>query len=74
VKTIQIRNVPDSLHRALVRRANARGQTLTAFVKDILEREAARPAPEQVFARMARQPRIQLPMPAAELVHRERPG
>jgi plasmid stability protein len=51
-KMIQVRNVPDRLHRELTRRARARGQTLTAFVEEILEREAARPAPDEVAARI----------------------
>jgi antitoxin FitA len=51
-KMIQVRNVPDRLHRELTRRARSRGQTLTAFVEEILEREAARPAPNEVAARI----------------------
>jgi hypothetical protein len=42
-KMIQVRNVPDRLHRELVRRARARGETLTQYVQRILEREIARP-------------------------------
>src|SRR5918996_416209 len=51
-KMIQVRNVSERLHRELTRRARRRGQTLTAFVEEILEREAARPAPEEVAARI----------------------
>jgi antitoxin FitA len=51
-KMIQVRNVPDRLHRELTRRARRRGQTLTAFIEEILEREAARPAPEEVATRI----------------------
>ncbi|MEE2846754.1 MAG: toxin-antitoxin system HicB family antitoxin [Gemmatimonadota bacterium] len=40
---IQVRNVPESLHRELVRRADLHGQSLTAYVQDILEREVSRP-------------------------------
>jgi plasmid stability protein len=53
-KMIQVRNVPDRLHRELKRRARSRGQTLTAYVEEILEREAATPLPEEVFARIRR--------------------
>ena len=49
---IQVRNVPDGLHRELVRRAEARGQTLTAYIQEILEREVARPPVEEVLARI----------------------
>ena len=51
-KMIQVRNVSDRLHRELTRRARRRGQTLTAFVEEILEREAARPAPSEVAAKI----------------------
>jgi len=72
-KMIQVRNVPERLHRELIRRAKARGQTLTSYIQDVLERETERPSREEVFARIARRTRIHLPMSAAELVRRERP-
>jgi len=72
-RMIQVRNVPDRLHRELMRRAKARGQTLTAYIQELLERETTRPPREEVFARIARHGRIRLPMPAAELVRQERP-
>jgi hypothetical protein len=71
-KMIQVRNVPDRLHRELARRARARGETLTEYVERILEREVARPVPEEVFERIARRPRVDLGEPAAELIKRER--
>ena len=42
-RMIQVRNVSDKLHRELMRRARARGRTLTDYVEEILEREVARP-------------------------------
>jgi antitoxin FitA len=51
-KMIQVRNVPDRLHRVLTRRARSRGQTLTAYIEDILEREASRPTAEELEARI----------------------
>ena len=38
---IQVRNVPEWLHEELKRRADRQGQTLTAYIQGILEREAA---------------------------------
>ena len=38
-KMIQVRNVPDELHQELVRRARARGQTLTDYIQALLERD-----------------------------------
>ena len=69
---IQVRNVPDALHRELVRRARLRGQTLTDFIQGILEREVARPDREEVFERIRRATPVELPMPAAELIREER--
>jgi plasmid stability protein len=71
-KMIQVRSVPDRLHRELTRRARARGQTLTDYVQDILEREVARPLPEEVFARVANRKPVLLGASAASLLHEER--
>lgn len=71
-KMIQVRNVPDALHRELVRRARARGQTLTDFVQDVLEREIARPPADEVFERVAGREPVELGVPAAELLAEER--
>lgn len=51
-KMLQVRNVPDELHRELIRRADARGMTLTDYVQEILEREVSRPPREEVFERI----------------------
>jgi hypothetical protein len=69
---LQVRDVPDPLHKELVRRARARGQTLTDYVQGILEREVARPAAEEVFERIHRHPPVDLGQPAADLIREER--
>lgn len=71
-KMIQVRDVPDRLHRALVQRARARGQTLTDYIQMLLEREVARPPAEEVFERIARRAPVDLGRPAAELLREER--
>jgi plasmid stability protein len=71
-KMIQVRNVPDRLHRELMRRARARGQNLTDYVQEILEREVARPPAAEVFERIARRTRVSLGRPAADLIKQER--
>ena len=70
---IQVRNVPDRLHRKLVKRARSRGQTLTDYIQEILEREVARPAPEDVFQRIAQRTPVVLPESAARLIREGRP-
>ncbi len=71
-KMIQVRNVPDRLHRELTRRASARGQTLTDYIQELLEREVARPPAAEVFDRIEARPRVKLGHPAAELLREER--
>jgi len=71
-KMIQVRNVPDRLHKELVRRARARGQTLTDYLQEILEREVARPDREEVFRRILQSDPVELPVPAAMLIREER--
>ena len=71
-KMIQVRNVPDRLHRELVKRARAAGRTLTDYVQDILEREVSRPAAEEVFERVSRRAPVDLGRPAADLIREER--
>lgn len=71
-KMIQVRNVPDRLHRELVRRAQARGETLTQYVQDILEREVARPPAAEVFERIRGREPVLLEEPVAESIRQER--
>jgi hypothetical protein len=71
-KVIQVRNVPDRLHRELSRRARSEGRTLTAYVQAVLEREVARPSAAEVFARIASREPVDLKPSAAEIIREER--
>jgi len=71
---IQVRNVPDALHHELVRRAGRRGLTLTDYVQRILEREVARPTPEEVYERVASRAPVELEGRVAEVLREEREG
>ena len=71
-KMIQVRNVPDRLHRELARRAKARGQTLTDYIQEVLERETARPPADEVFDRIETRAKIKLTRRAANLIHEGR--
>jgi len=70
---IQVRNVPERLHRELVRRARARNQTLTDFIQETLEREVARPPSDDVFDRIERRDPVDLDIRVAELIKADRP-
>ena len=71
-KMIQVRSVPDDLHRELVRRAEAQGMTLTDYVERILEREVARPSADEVFERIARRTPVDLGQSVAQILREER--
>ena len=71
-KMIQVRNVPERLHRELVRRARARNQTLTDFIQETLEREVARPPADEVFERIESRDPVDLDITVAELIKADR--
>jgi plasmid stability protein len=52
-RNIQIRDVPDEVHRALATRAAAAGVSLTAYLRTELARMAERPPVAEVLARAA---------------------
>lgn len=49
---LQVRGVDDRVRDELAVRAAKRGQSLTAYVRDLLEREVATPDLADVFARV----------------------
>ena len=71
-KMVQIRNVPDSLHRKLKARAADAGQTLSDYLMAELERLAARPTRDEMRARLHARKRVVLKTPAAVVIRAER--
>ena len=71
-KMVQIRNVPDVLHRKLKSRAADSGQTLSDFLLAELERLAARPTRDEMLTRIHRRKRVTLRTPAAVVIREER--
>jgi antitoxin FitA len=71
-KMIQVRNVPDRLHRELKRRAKLRGQSLTEYIEEILEREVSLPPQEEVFERIRLSEPVDLGRPIADIIRAER--
>jgi len=64
---LQVRNVPDELHRALKERAAREGTTMSELVLRELPRLAHKPSPEQVMSRIRDRSRVEGP-PAADLI------
>lgn len=69
---VQIRNVPDALHRKLKVRAAGSGQTLSDYLLAELERLAARPSREDMLTRIRGRRRVTLRTPAATVIREER--
>lgn len=72
-KMIQLRNVPDSLHRKLKARAAQAGMSLTDYLLEEIRRAAERPTPEEMRARLLEQRSPVTPAePVAAAVRAER--
>ena len=71
---IQIRHVPDRLHRRLKARAAARGMSLSDFLRQELERIAELLSPEEVAERLATLEPVDPGETAAAAVRAEREG
>ncbi len=69
---IQIRNVPDELHRSLKVRAAREGTTLSELILTELPRLANKPSPQELLERIRSRTPVGGP-PAAELIRAERP-
>jgi plasmid stability protein len=71
-KMIQVRNVPDALHRKLKARAAVAGQSLSDFLLAELARIAARPTREEMLARLHGRTPVTLKTSAAVVIRQER--
>lgn len=69
---IQIRNVPDELHREAKVRAAREGLTLSAYVLRELERAMSRPPRRELLERISKLPPIRLEPSPSELIREER--
>jgi plasmid stability protein len=69
---IQVRNVPDAVHRRLKARAAEEGLSLSEFLLGELRRVAERPSRAELLARIEGRDPVKLPTSAARLVRAER--
>ena len=72
MKLLQIRNVPDDVHRTLKSRAALAGMSLSEYALAELRRAAERPSREEILARIAERPRTRLRRSPAAAVRSER--
>jgi plasmid stability protein len=71
-KTLQVREVPDGVHRILKARAALAGLSLSEFVLQELTRVANRPSREELYERLRRRSPVELDVSPAELIAAER--
>ena len=71
-RMIQLRNVPDSLHRTLKARAAMAGMSLSDYLVAEIRHLADRPTIDELRERLRRRASVTAPVSAAEAVRRER--
>jgi antitoxin FitA len=69
---IQIRNVPDALHRRLKSQAALAGMSLSDYLLSEIRRVAERPSLDELRARLERRPGMTLSVGPARAVRAER--
>ena len=69
---IQIRNVPEPLHRRIKARAAIEGVSMSNFVLRAVERALARPSRRELLEAIRSQPQVQLDPTPAEVLREER--
>jgi antitoxin FitA len=71
-KMIQIRHVPDVVHRRLKTRAADAGMSLSDYLLLELRKLAERPTPEQLWERIRSRPPVELSMSPVDVLREER--
>ena len=69
---VQIRNVPEGLHRKLKARAALAGMSMSEFLLQQLEKTLERPTRRDVLARLSELPPVELSVSPAEVIREER--
>jgi len=71
-KMIQIRNVPEKLHRKLKARAAAEGMTLTDYVAALIKRDLQRPSVAEWMQALETRTMVHLDPPPEQVVREDR--
>jgi len=74
IAMIQIRNVPDALHRQLKPRAALAGMSLSDYLLNEIRQVAKRPPLEELRSRLEQRTRVNPSVAPAEAVRAEREG
>ncbi len=73
-KTIQVRDVPDDVHRRLTVRAAEERRSLSELVRAEIVEIARRPTMAEMLVRLANRPGLELPESSADALAAERRG
>jgi len=71
-KMIQLRNVPDALHRKLKARASLEGRSLSDYLLEQIRELAQRPSPSEMRERLRSRTPVTLKTPPAKLIRKDR--
>ena len=71
-RMIQLRNVPEALHRTLKARAAMAGMSLSDYLLNEIRHVAERPTLNELRERLHRRDSVRLPLSAARAVRAER--
>ena len=70
--TLQVRNVPEQVHRTIKARAATAGQSLSDYVLAELTRIAERPTLEELARRIDERGRVDIDADLVDVLHAER--
>jgi len=73
-KLVQVRDVPEDVHRTLKARAAQSGTSLSEYLRAELARIAALPSPEEVRARLRERTPVTLRESPEAIIRRHREG
>ena len=71
-RMVQIRNMPEDLHRKLKARAALAGMSLSDYLLDEVRRSAAKPSREEILELLRGLPPVKLKKSPAEMLREER--
>jgi plasmid stability protein len=71
-KMIQLRNVPDALHRRLKARAATAGMSLSDYLLREIRHVAEQPTIEEMMARLENRSRTDVSVSSADIIREER--
>jgi hypothetical protein len=69
---IQIRHVPDPVHRKLKARAAKRGMSLSSYLREEIEQLANRITPEELYARLKTRKPVIPSIPPEDIIRADR--